>query len=452
MHFAPAKLFGTVSFRLAALYLVLFSVSVTATGAFVYRSVRRAQDAAFDERIVEEVNALQRLFLKRGRAELVKVLNAREEGEGTYHYGLVDATGALLAGRLRSPLSSAGWSESKEVDPDEPDDGPPETVRSLMVPLLDGSKLIIGDELAQAEDATRAIFVAFAGGLLASIVLGLAGGIWLSREFLRRIESMRVAAQRMMDGDWARRIPIAAIDDDLSALGRTFNRLFDRIEKLLLANRHVSADVAHDLRTPLAKTLRDLRRAREGDATAIDSAIVSVEVALETFEALLRIGQIESGGRRAAFKTIDFGALVTSIAEDFRPSAEEQNRSFTTHIDGSMSLRGDFALLAQMIANLLDNAFRHTPPGVGIFIAAEATSDGVRLTVADHGLGVPASERSMLFRRFYRGEAARGTRGTGLGLALVAAIAELHDMECLASDNAPGLRVIIQPAMQRTAT
>ena len=204
----------------------------------------------------------------------------------------------------------------------------------------------------------RGILSAFAWAVGATIGLGIAGGLWLSAQFLRRVDAMRLAAHGIMAGDWSRRIPLTPVNDDLSALARTFNRLFERIEKLLLANRHVSADIAHDLRKPLAHILRRLEEARAGDASsaairsALDASIVDIEGVLETFEALLRIGQIEAGARRAAFKPLDLAEIARDVVEAFQPAADE---GVTTgpacRLDAPLPMSGYRELMTQMVAN-----------------------------------------------------------------------------------------------------
>ena len=323
-----------------------------------------------------------------------------------------------------------------------------------MTPLADGSILIVGDEQRRADTALRGILSAFAWAVGATIALGVAGGLWLSAQFLRRVDAMRLAAHGIMAGDWGRRIPLTSVNDDLSALARTFNRLFDRIEKLLLANKHVSADIAHDLRKPLAHILRRLEEARLSDApsdavrSALDGSIAEIEGVLETFDALLRIGQIEAGARRAAFKPIDLAEIARDVVEAFQPAADEGGRTLVSRLDKPLPMQGDRELLTQMIANLLDNALRHTPQGVRIVVAGDQLARGVCLTVEDNGPGVNPRDLPAIFQRFYRGDAARNSPGSGLGLSLVAAIAELHGLECSASDNHPGLKVTLTTADQ----
>jgi signal transduction histidine kinase len=437
------------------MYLLLFTASALALGAFVYVSVRREILADFDDRIVEESGSLKQIFADQGRARLAAVLDARGSG-GALVYGLEDRDGKLIAGDVAAPRSAtqarSGWTQLSESDSNEAPDGKPESLRALMTPLADGSTLIVGDERRRADEALQSVLSAFAWAVGATIGLGTLGGLWLSAQFLGRLDAMRLAAEGIMAGDWGRRIPMARTDDDLSALARTFNRLFDRIQKLLLANKHVSADIAHDLRKPLARMLRRLEAARghgaasAAVASAIEDAIAEIEGVLETFDALLRIGQIEAGARRAAFKPLDLAQIAVEVVDAFQPAADEEGRTLANLLGTPMPMLGDKDLLTQMIANLLDNAFTHTPRGARIEIAGERTPGGIRLTVADKGPGAPAGDLEAIFQPFYRADAARTSPGSGLGLSLVAAIAELHGLECSATDNCPGLKVTLATA------
>jgi signal transduction histidine kinase len=174
----------------------------------------------------------------------------------------------------------------------------------------------------------KGVLTALGWALAATLALGTIGGLWLSAQFLARVDSMRQTARRLLDGDWSRRIPLSRTDDDLTALARTFNRLFDRIEKLLHANKHVSADIAHDLRKPLAGVLRRLEAARDGlSSGAGRDAIGDVEGVLDTFNALLRIGQVEAGARRAAFRPLDLAEVAREVACSRRPPKTKARRS-----------------------------------------------------------------------------------------------------------------------------
>ena len=403
-------------------------------------------------RIIEETDALQRTFAEHGRDGLAATLAARGSIGGALLYGLQAPDGKRLAGDLVGPVAG-GWTQLKEDENDEPQEGTEaEIIRALVTRLPDGSTLIVGDERRRANEALRGVLSAFGWAIGATIILGLVGGLWLSTQFLRRIDAMRLAAQAIMAGDWSRRIPLTPIDDDLSALARTFNRLFGRIEKLLLANKHVSADIAHDLRKPLASILRRLEGARAQGAdlevvrSAVKAAITEIENLLETFNALLRIGQVEAGARRAGFRPLDLAEIAREVVEAFQPAAEDEGKTLALRLDEPLPISGDKELLTQMIANIVDNSLRHAPKGVRVEVAGDRMPGGVRLSVADDGPGVDSRELNVIFERFYRADAARSTPGSGLGLNLVAAIADLHGLECSASDNHPGLRVTLTTA------
>jgi HAMP domain-containing protein len=217
------RLLRTASFRLATIYLALFTASALALGAFVYLTIRHEILADFDDRIVEETDALQNAFAAGGRDRLAEMLEARGSSGGAFAYGLESPDGKLVAGDLRAPAASAagaagGWMEAREADRNEPPEANPEIVRALVTRLSDGSTLIVGDEQRRSDEVLRGVLSAFGWAVAATIVLGTAGGLWLSAQFLGRIDSMRRTAQRLMAGDWSRRIPRSRIDDDLTAL------------------------------------------------------------------------------------------------------------------------------------------------------------------------------------------------------------------------------------------
>jgi signal transduction histidine kinase len=449
-------LLRTASFRLAALYLALFTASALALGAFVYISVRREILADFDERIVEETETLKGVYSDAGRDRLTSIIEARSSVGGGFAYGLFGPDGRRIAGDLRVPAKGAvpkGWMETQEAEGDEPPETKPEMVRSLVTRLPDGSTLLVGDERRRSDAVLTGVLTAFAWAVAATLALGAAGGLWLSAQFLSRIESMRRTTRRLMDGEWSLRIPLSRTDDDLTALARTFNRLFDRIEKLLRANKQVSADIAHDLRKPLAGALRRLEAARDDSSPgaaqrAIAATTADLEGVLETFSALLRIGQVEAGTRRAGFRPLDLAEVAGEVVDAFAPSAADEGKQLVARLSRPLPISGDRELLTQMIANLVDNALRHTQAGVRIEVSAGRTSSGVTLAVSDNGRGVAPEEMSAIFRSFYRAGDAQSASGTGLGLALVAAIAELHGLDCQASDNGPGLRITLATAAE----
>jgi signal transduction histidine kinase len=213
--------------------------------------------------------------------------------------------------------------------------------------------------------------------------------------------------------------------------------------------KQISNDIAHDLRTPLTRLRNTLETARRhatdfaGYETAIERAIADTDAILETFGALLRIAQIEAGARRASFAELDLSAVVETVLEVYVPAAEEKQQILSIDIAPGTRSSGDRELLMQLVANLCENAIRHSPRQTRIEVGLHATKDGSELVIADRGPGIPIEARGKVFQRFYRLESSRTTPGSGLGLSLVAAIAELHEIGIRLEDNEPGLRVVV---------
>jgi len=450
-----SRLIGSASFRLAATYLVLFCASVVLLGGLVYFTVGQEIVREVDHRISDETAKFVAEFQGQGVARLAEHIRARKAAGAFLDYRLEDGAGHVLAGDLPSMRGAdganhEGWTTKTlktEYEGDEPDFN---LERALVTKLGDGSILVVGDELDGVDEARHAVLVAFAWILAATIMVGGGGGLLLSRAFLQRVDAMTATAQEIVGGNLDRRIPLTKGDADLARLAGAFNKMLDRISALLDANKHVSSAIAHDLRKPLARVLRRLEKARTGpsDLTeyekAVDAASNDINGVLETFGALLRIGQIETGARRGSFKSVDFAAIAQEVAEAFQPAAAEEGKTLACALDARLPMAGDRELLTQLTANLIENSIRHTPTGSRIELRSLRDETGGRLIVADNGPGVPASERNRIFERFYRVDGARATPGDGLGLSLVAAIAALHDAKVFALDNEPGLKIVVE--------
>ena len=437
------------SVRLATLYTTVFGLAVIVLGAVALLAARSALKHQLDARIQAEALALAQEDRTEGMQGVLDAVQERDRTPGALDYGFLGPDGRLLAGRLSS-ATRPGWSTLHIP-------GRPEELRVLTMAMPGGRRLIVGETLQQVSVLDGVLLGAFGFAFLGVLVLGVASGFALSREVQRRFSEMSGAAQAIIDGDLGRRIPLRGAGDDLDALGATFNRMLDRISALMDSLRQVSNDIAHDLRTPLTRLRQRLEASLQtGDAevrtVAIEAALADLDAILGTFAALLRIAQIEAGTRRARFQSVDLTALVATVAEAFGPSAEEGRRTLSAESAGSVVVDGDAELLTQALVNMVENALRHTPPGARVQMVAGRDDRGPFLVVRDNGPGAPAEELPHLFDRFYRLERSRSTPGSGLGLALVAAVARLHDARAELSDAGPGLEAWIIFPRERAST
>jgi signal transduction histidine kinase len=267
---------------------------------------------------------------------------------------------------------------------------------------------------------------------------------------LRRLDSINRTASDIVAGDLSLRVPVSGAHDEYDALAENLNRMLERIERLMKGMREVTDSVAHDLRTPLNR-LRNRREQHLGRLNAsgaqtaqVEAAIAETDSLIATFNALLLIAEADAGAARGAMAPIDLAPVAEDVVDLYAPLADEKNVALRLLPAGVTMIEGNRSLIAQALANLVDNAIKYTPSGGTVTIAPAVSYAGVELSVADTGPGIPAAERTRVVERFVRLEASRNTPGTGLGLSLVAAVAHLHNAALILDDNAPGLKVTIR--------
>jgi signal transduction histidine kinase len=445
------RLVRTATFRLSALYAVLFGACVLLLGAAAFWSTRSALEKQLTRRIEAETALLEQEYRGQGIDGLVATVQQRSRVKGNLDYFVADPAGNRLAGDLPVVSDRVGWVEV-DAGPEagEEQSGESEQIR-VLVRQLDGEyRLGVGEDLEQVGEMEDTFFGILASALGIVLMLGIGGGLLLSAAFLRRVDMITRTADAIIDGDLSRRIERTGSGDDFDHLSATLNIMLDRITRLMENLRQVSNDIAHDLRTPLTRLRQDLEEAQKRDLTAVDlrrvieSAVAEADVLLETFSALLRIAQIEAGTRRSAFRPVDLSDVVHTVVEAYALPVEESGRTLKAEVADGIQVNGDRGLMSQLFVNLVENALRHTPPGTTITLRLSREPAAVVAEVADTGPGIPPDERAKVFRRFYRLERSRTTPGSGLGLSTVAAIVELHHATIELKDNAPGLRVVIR--------
>jgi signal transduction histidine kinase len=367
---------------------------------------------------------------------------------------LTDASQVRLAGNLQrwpSQIGNANGRLISEIDVDGV------SIRAALIAatLSNGDRLLVGNDIGKY----RALEVSFISGLSAAaiivLLLGFLGGVLIRRTLLGKVKDISQATSAIIQGDFSHRLPAISGESELNTLVDTQNRMLDQIEHLIGGIRSVSDAIAHDLRTPLAELrsrLEELfvtRPDTEKTYTEIEGAISDVDHVMSIFNALLRLAEIDAGTRRSGFVEVDIVAIAGEVAELYQALAETQECALSFTSSGELIMAGDPLLLAQAIANLIDNALKYARKNGRINVDAFAGADGtIKIAVSDNGPGIPDEEKIKVLERFYRGDTSRGTPGVGLGLSLVSAVAKLHGGELRLSNNHPGLlaTLILMPS------
>lgn len=434
---APRWAFArTTAFRVTLLHLLLSLAGTALAGGVAWWATAGFAARQAAQEIERGMGVLLQSGALSGPRGIALSIEARLAADrtGQEFYLLAAPDGQRLAGNLSGVPRERGWREGTVRLPA----GGTAPVLMLATPLPAGGALVVGRDLSSVR-ALEQRLLAGAGWVAGAVLaLGLAGGLLIGRGVARRAAAMEAALAAVQDGALDRRLSVGAGGDEFDRLAARINATLDRLQGLMAALREVTDDIAHDLRTPLTRLRQRLDEAAAAPRPeAIAAAQAEADRLLDIFAALLRIAQVESGTQRAGFTRVDLSAIAESVAEVYAPAAEERGQVLSTRIAPGVTLTGDPALLTQMLANLVENAVRHGREGgrIGLDVSAQ------EVAVSDDGPGIPEAERERVFRRFHRLDAARATPGSGLGLALVRAVAGLHGMRIALEDAAPGLRV-----------
>ena len=449
------RIFKTASFQLTLLFGVIFAVSFLALFFITYWTVT----AALSNQMKAEVHAQLQVLAEEAASDGIDTITqdiverTALSGSNAGYFYLVDAQGRKLAGNIDIPerhigLQEAGLHTPEALAAPSADDDDHQ-IWGEGIRLADGSYLFAGQDAFRLLTAQEAIIGSFAWSASIAFLLAMIAGVLASRGFLRRIDAINVASLAIIGGRLKERISVHGTSDEIDRLSANLNRLFDSNQALLESLKQVSASIAHELRTPLSRLRHGLEESRSKSGTVktykavIDAAIRDVDETLAIFAALLRIAQIESGSRKAAFKTIDLTHVFERVVQAYGAVAEDGGKELAADLEHGISFFGDAELILQMLVNLVENAIRHTPPGTRIVLSCRRLDGGIIAGVADSGPGIAADQRHKVFEHFYRLEGSRTTQGSGLGLALVSAIARLHGVTIQLTDNAPGLKVAL---------
>lgn len=439
------KWWSSAAYRIAFINFAAYSVGLALLGVIVFAAMHVAFSRQLDATVSDEAHSLQNEYLRGGDAELAREIAEREEPSSstTMLYAVFAPDGRRIYGSLLTSRPNVGLHPIRFHDPAEG----PEEARAISIDLSPKERLVVAIDDDWLDEIEKLIVVIFSLAFAGSIVVGFGGALVLGSYLQRRIQSISSSAEAIVLGDIRRRMPVAPRGDEFDQLASTLNRMLDQIEGLLENLRQVSTDIAHDLRTPLARLRNSLERGTIGPGEPEDlvaDAIGQLDQVLSLFSAILRVAEVESGETKRFFGPVDLTAMLTDLAESYVPAFEDSGRTLLWSIEPDLQVDGDRELLAQAMINLLENAQLHTPCDAIVRMSATSGGGTVFMQVADNGPGVPKSDLDRVTKRFARLEASRNTPGHGLGLSLVAAVAKLHGGRLELRQLAQGLSATIQ--------
>jgi len=449
---AALKLLQTSTFRLAAFYLTVFAISVGAILAYIYWNTAILLERQIEDTVEAEVQGLAEQYRIRGPRGLLEIIKSRSSDADGAVYILTNSVGRKLAGNLQA-LPAEAIGERGTIDfkfPYETGRGLVDhTARAFFIRLDGGFHLVVGRDVEERRQFNRIIRTSLFWALGLTLVLGVGGGLLMSRNFLRRVDEINGASRAIMAGDLGERMPVSGTGDEIDRLSESLNDMLDQINRLMTGMKEVSSNVAHDLRTPLTRL-----RARAEDAlrsssaeehkAALEANIAEADGLLTTFNALLSIARAEAGQMRDGFQDTDLVALLGDLAELYAPIAEDAGGSLVLKVPDAAVVRADRQLVAQAMTNLLDNAIKYgrdEKSGVPEIVlqVTKLKPGGWTVDVSDTGPGIEAVDRERVKGRFVRLDTSRSKPGSGLGLALVDSVMKLHggEFEIVGAD--PGL-------------
>jgi signal transduction histidine kinase len=460
---ALGKLFRTTTFKLTLVYLTVFALFAAFLLGYFALNTRRLITEQITDTVNAEITGLSEQYRIGGIRRLVLVVDARARRPGSSLYLVTTFAGESLAGNVTAlppgTLDNAGWTETGYRRLDEAEAGgdhPEHHALARVFQLPGGFRLLVGRDLDERERLYNIVLSAGRWSIAIVIVLGLAGGLFVTRRVLRRVDAMTETTRTIMHGDLGGRLPVAGTGDELDRLGENLNLMLERIEALMRGLKEVSDNIAHDLKTPLTRlrnraeeALRSAKSEAEYRA-ALEATIEESDGLIRTFNALLMIARAESGQARENMSEFDVAEIAHDVGELYEPLAEEKGMTLKVEADAPAPVKGNRELISQALANLVDNSIKYAQPAnanngepAQIVVRALSEGDRILLTVADSGPGIPEADRGRVVERFVRLEKSRSQPGLGLGLSLASAVARLHGGELTLADNQPGLKSVI---------
>ena len=442
----------TSPFRIAIVYSIVFAIGAAALIYAVDFAVSRVVDGSTDNLIEAEVQGLREQTLVLSRSDFIELVEQRSQDQDVRGavYLMVDPQLRPVAGNVPAwPKidTKEKWFLFKVSVPFG-DETREHEMRARYFALPGGYQMLVGHDVQERQDVKSLMMRGLIAAVLLTLLLGLGGGFWMGRRILAQAGAISAVATQIMRGDLSQRLPVRDADDEINTLAREINTMLDKIEQLTLGMRTVLDSAAHDLRTPLNR----LQASAEGAMTSLtpgsaerrvlERVTTEVDHMRSTLDALLRIALAETG--TVAREPVDLSELVGSVVELYAPVSEERGIVLESSVASGAQVLGNRQLLAQALANLLDNAIKFTPDGGHIRVALDGSGSAPQVIVEDNGPGIPADKREIVLGRRVRLDEARNFPGSGLGLSLVAAVTKLHGAHLVLDDAGPGLKVSLK--------
>jgi signal transduction histidine kinase len=457
-------------FRLTLLFLALFAAAASAILAYVYFASASEARTRAEREVRGEMEVLTGIYRERGFDALNRALIDRTLRDNAFLYLLKNPDGSQITGSLTDfPIAemegAEEWTTFSFTDTDAEGRVTRPQARGVQVRLAGGEMLLVGASLSDIEAylarLTRALWTAM--GIV--LLLGLAGGVLVSRNLEHAMGRLGKVVTAVQEGDLKARAEVRNSGDELDELGAGLNTMLDRLEGSMSSIRHAGDAIAHDLRSPLTRmraklevALMDAEAGRIDGIDAVQLALDEADNLLKTFNTVLAIARLQAAaGRTPDPKVFDAADLAADMAELYEPASEEKGLEFSAEIERGLMISGNQPFLAQALANIIDNAIKYTPTGGAVMLRARRRSSGeIEYSVTDTGPGVPEGDRERVIERFVRLDNSRTEAGSGLGLALVGAVMEAHGGRILLDEGpgeyggfGPGLRVaLVLPAAE----
>ncbi len=441
------QLLNTTAVRLTLIYTILFGMLAVGVIAYVSYNTGRLIISQIQSTVDEEIAQIARQSRRGGVRQLIPMIERRSRQPGANLYLVADASGRIIAGNVRDLdreiLLKEGW-QVPPFDYLRYGDADKESKAIAKVFILPGGlRLLVGRDIGDAERFRHIVGRASTYSLVVMVLTGLVLWFLVGRRALKHIDSVSRSSQQIIDGDLSQRLPLSGSGDEFDRLSSSLNALIERVEKLNTGVSVMSDSIAHDLKTPLTR-LRNRAEAaldKPHDDGVIQDIIADADGLINTFNALLMISQVETGARAVQFEQHQLAPILQDVHELFEPSTDELNVELVLSLETDMSAHCSRELIAQALTNLLDNALKYglSADQPKIEIRLFEKNGAPCISVCDNGPGVPDDQKQAVTERFVRLDASRTKPGSGLGLALVKAVASLHSGIFRLSDNQPGL-------------